>query len=123
MGAPFTDRQMDQLDAVATRRAQAEDWASTKPTKTESAKVQEALAAMLDDPLGLFAVRAEDDYEAAPVALPYVGWVTTERCGPQRIDIAPVRSKDEALALAHTAAASIAARAGASKFTVSVRPA
>lgn len=44
MPQPFTDRQLAQIDAEMTRRAQAEDWRTTKPTKHLQAQQEDLLA-------------------------------------------------------------------------------
>lgn len=108
---PFTDREMDQQDAAATKRAQRE-W-------REAGRVLDTLAARADA-LPIPLARREDAEESAPVALPYVAWVTPERGTPQRIAIEAVTSKEEALRLATLAAAQMFP---GQKFHAMARPA
>lgn len=133
MSAPFTDREMEQQDAVATKRAQA----LTKPTKnqlhplfadilgahgmpqSEAVKVLDTLHGTITAPAAPIA-RHDDAEEAKPVALPYVAWVTPDKGTPQRIDIEAVTSKEEALKLAMLAAAQMFP---GQKFHAMARPA
>jgi len=49
--SPFTDRQMDQIDAAAARRVRDDEWRACKPTKNaEVDKVRARVQAYLDTP-------------------------------------------------------------------------
>lgn len=109
----FTASDLQKADDIHTARA-VRDW-------PQVGKVEEALAAQLAEPHAPLATeRKEDTEESKPRALPYVAWLTPDRGTPQRVDIDPVTSKEEALKLARLAGQALF---GSRPFASMVRPA
>lgn len=103
MPQPFTDAQLDRLDAINTKRIQAAVWNESKPTKRVLLDLGARSGHSLPFPLP--AVAAEVAAEPAPEH--YSAWITLKGGDVRRHAVGYCYDEDEALEQAGRIAARI----------------
>lgn len=111
------DSHMAQIDAAATKRAQAEDWRDTKPTKHVE-RVAATLAEVLSAEPEPAALMFREDEPLVPVLIEYSVWVTLAD-GVKR-ELAPIKAAT--VNEAHGMAIRAGIAAFRQPFTASVTP-